>query len=98
MCLAQIMVDLARAKEWRLVVGHCDHRWRQDSEANAEHVEGGKSGACLGKCPNCGSFSKTKIQMPPMFSSTLTPNSLTHWRSHIHVQQDLRTNGAFPSS
>ncbi|NJN60831.1 MAG: tRNA lysidine(34) synthetase TilS [Coleofasciculaceae cyanobacterium RL_1_1] len=38
LCLAQICLDLADRWDWRLTIGHCDHRWRDDSAANARFV------------------------------------------------------------
>ncbi|TAF57615.1 MAG: tRNA lysidine(34) synthetase TilS, partial [Oscillatoriales cyanobacterium] len=35
LCLAQICLDLADRWDWQLTIGHCDHRWRDDSAANA---------------------------------------------------------------
>jgi len=33
------MLDLQPKWEWQLGIVHCDHRWRPDSEANANHVK-----------------------------------------------------------
>jgi tRNA(Ile)-lysidine synthase len=38
LCLAQLLLDLQPKWEWRLAIVHCDHRWRSDSAANAQHV------------------------------------------------------------
>lgn len=38
LCLAQICLDLADRWDWQLTIGHCDHRWRDDSAANARFV------------------------------------------------------------
>ncbi|MCL1474805.1 tRNA lysidine(34) synthetase TilS [Argonema antarcticum] len=37
--LAKLLLDLQPKWGWHLAIAHCDHRWRQDSEANANHVE-----------------------------------------------------------
>lgn len=39
LCLAQLLLDLQPKWEWTLAIAHCDHRWRNDSSANAAHVE-----------------------------------------------------------
>ncbi len=38
LCLAQLLLDLQPKWGWELAIAHCDHRWRSDSRANAEHV------------------------------------------------------------
>ena len=39
LCLAKLL-QMQRAKfNWNLTIAHCDHQWRSDSRANAEHVE-----------------------------------------------------------
>lgn len=37
-CLAKLMLDLQPKWQWQLAIAHCDHQWRKDSEANANHV------------------------------------------------------------
>lgn len=37
-CLAQCCLDLADRWDWQLTIGHCDHRWRDDSADNAHFV------------------------------------------------------------
>ncbi len=39
LCLAQLMLDLQPKWGWYLAIAHCDHRWREDSQANANYVE-----------------------------------------------------------
>ncbi|MGA9380794.1 MAG: tRNA lysidine(34) synthetase TilS [Phormidium sp.] len=39
LCLAKLLLDLQTKWQWKLAICHCDHRWRKDSEANANHVE-----------------------------------------------------------
>jgi tRNA(Ile)-lysidine synthase len=39
LCLIQLLLDLQAKWRWQLAIGHCDHRWRSDSQANAKHVE-----------------------------------------------------------
>lgn len=39
LCLTKLLLDLQAKWEWKIAICHCDHRWRKDSEANANHVE-----------------------------------------------------------
>lgn len=39
LCLIKLLLDLQPKWQWNLAIAHCDHRWRPDSEANANHVE-----------------------------------------------------------
>jgi len=39
LCLLKLLLDLQSKWGWELAIAHCDHRWRSDSEANANHVE-----------------------------------------------------------
>lgn len=39
LCLIKLLLDLQPKWGWQLGIAHCDHRWRSDSEANANHVE-----------------------------------------------------------
>ncbi|MBW4644741.1 MAG: tRNA lysidine(34) synthetase TilS [Goleter apudmare HA4340-LM2] len=39
LCLIKILSDLQLKWGWDLGIAHCDHRWRADSQANAQHVE-----------------------------------------------------------
>lgn len=39
LCLAQMLIDLQPKWNWPLAIAHCDHRWRNDSAANATHVQ-----------------------------------------------------------
>ena len=39
LCLVQLLLDLQPKWEWQLGIAHCDHRWRADSQANAEFVK-----------------------------------------------------------
>ncbi|MCL6751649.1 tRNA lysidine(34) synthetase TilS [Nostoc sp. CCCryo 231-06] len=39
LCLIKLLLDLQSKWGWYLGIAHCDHRWRSDSEANADHVE-----------------------------------------------------------
>jgi tRNA(Ile)-lysidine synthase len=39
LCLIKLLLDLQPKWEWNLGIAHCDHRWRDDSQANANHVE-----------------------------------------------------------
>ncbi|MGJ5676730.1 MAG: tRNA lysidine(34) synthetase TilS [Nostochopsis sp.] len=39
LCLIKLMLDLQPKWGWDLGIAHCDHRWRPDSEANAQYIE-----------------------------------------------------------
>jgi tRNA(Ile)-lysidine synthase len=39
LCLVKLLLDLQPKWGWHLGIAHCDHRWRPDSQANAQHVE-----------------------------------------------------------
>ncbi|WP_414578942.1 tRNA lysidine(34) synthetase TilS [Anabaena sp. CCY 9402-a] len=39
LCLFKLLLDLQTKWEWDLGIAHCDHCWREDSQANAQHVE-----------------------------------------------------------
>lgn len=39
LCLIKLLLDLQSKWGWHLGIVHCDHRWRPDSQANANHVE-----------------------------------------------------------
>jgi tRNA(Ile)-lysidine synthase len=39
LCLIKILLDLQAKWGWHLGIAHCDHCWRSDSQANAQHVE-----------------------------------------------------------
>lgn len=39
LCLTQMMLDLQPKWGWYLGIVHCDHKWRDDSQANAKYVE-----------------------------------------------------------
>ena len=39
LCLVKILLDLQPKWGWDLGIAHCDHCWRSDSPANAQHVE-----------------------------------------------------------
>ncbi len=39
LALAQLMIDLRRRWGWNLGIAHCNHRWRNDADANALHVK-----------------------------------------------------------
>lgn len=38
LCLMQLLRDLQPKWEWDLGIAHCNHRWRKDASANADHV------------------------------------------------------------
>lgn len=39
LCLIRLLLDLQPKWEWNVAIAHCDHRWREDSQANADHVQ-----------------------------------------------------------
>lgn len=39
LCLMQLLLDLQPKWQWALAIAHCNHRWRADSDANADHVQ-----------------------------------------------------------
>lgn len=39
LCLIKLLLDLQPKWGWNLGIAHCDHQWREDSTANAKHVE-----------------------------------------------------------
>ncbi len=39
LCLIKLLLDLQPKWGWHLGIAHCDHRWRPDSQGNAQHVE-----------------------------------------------------------
>ncbi|MEA5580065.1 tRNA lysidine(34) synthetase TilS [Nodularia harveyana UHCC-0300] len=39
LCLIKLLLDLQPKWGWDIGIAHCDHRWRTDSEANADHVK-----------------------------------------------------------
>lgn len=39
LCLIKLLLDLRSKWDWQLGIAHCDHRWRSDSQANANHVQ-----------------------------------------------------------
>ncbi|MEG4966444.1 tRNA lysidine(34) synthetase TilS [Microcoleus sp. B6-A1] len=39
LCLIKLLLDLQPKWGWNLAIAHCDHRWRSDSQASANHVE-----------------------------------------------------------
>ncbi|HYW17986.1 MAG TPA: tRNA lysidine(34) synthetase TilS [Nodularia sp. (in: cyanobacteria)] len=39
LCLIKLVLDLQPKWGWDISIAHCDHGWRSDSQANANHVE-----------------------------------------------------------
>ncbi|MGC9524227.1 MAG: tRNA lysidine(34) synthetase TilS [Limnospira sp.] len=39
LCLIRLLSDLQPKWDWTIAIAHCDHRWRPDSGANADHIE-----------------------------------------------------------
>ncbi|MBW4695430.1 MAG: tRNA lysidine(34) synthetase TilS [Lyngbya sp. HA4199-MV5] len=38
LCLVKLLLDLQAKWGWELAIAHCNHRWRADSDANADYV------------------------------------------------------------
>lgn len=38
LCLIRLLLDLQPKWGWELAIAHCNHRWRNDAESNAEYV------------------------------------------------------------
>jgi len=56
LCLIKLLLDLQYKWGWNLAIAHCDHCWREDSQANAHHV------ANLAKTWNTPFYLKTANQ------------------------------------
>ena len=56
LCLIKLLLDLQSKWGWDLGIAHCDHRWRGDSQANANHVEN------LAKSWNISFYLETAIE------------------------------------
>ncbi|MEA5577237.1 tRNA lysidine(34) synthetase TilS [Anabaena sp. UHCC 0451] len=39
LCLIKLLLDIQSKWQWFIAIAHCDHCWREDSQANATHVE-----------------------------------------------------------
>ncbi|MFM7405846.1 MAG: tRNA lysidine(34) synthetase TilS [Cuspidothrix sp.] len=39
LCLIKLLLDIQSKWQWFIAIAHCDHSWREDSQANAIHVE-----------------------------------------------------------
>ena len=39
LCLAKLLQMRQAKYNWNLAIAHCDHQWRSDSKANADHVQ-----------------------------------------------------------
>jgi len=39
LCLIQLLLDLQPKWHWQIAIVNCDHRWRSDSQANADYIE-----------------------------------------------------------
>ncbi|MFM9265432.1 tRNA lysidine(34) synthetase TilS [Tychonema sp. BBK16] len=68
LCLLKLLLDLQSKWSWELAIAHCDHRWRSDSEANANHV------ASLAKNWGICYYQKTADRIPT------TEASARNWR------------------
>ncbi|WP_159790672.1 tRNA lysidine(34) synthetase TilS [Sodalinema gerasimenkoae] len=68
LCLAQLLLDLKPKWDWTIAIAHCDHRWREDSAANAAAV------AELAQQWHCPYFQA--VASPPPESEA----AARHWR------------------
>lgn len=68
LCLSKLLLDLQPKWNWHLGIAHCDHRWRSDSQANAQHVEN------LARNWNVSFYLKIAE------ISVKTENAARHWR------------------
>lgn len=59
LCLTQLLIDLRSRWHWQLAIAHCNHRWRSDSQANADHL------AHLAQSWNLPFYLKTADSPPP---------------------------------
>lgn len=55
--LIKLLLDLQPKWGWELAIAHCDHRWRLDSEANADYVK------CLAQEWQVPFYQQTAIQV-----------------------------------
>lgn len=39
LCLSKLLLMQSEKYNWNLAIAHCDHQWRSDSRANADHVQ-----------------------------------------------------------
>lgn len=39
LCLTKLMLELQPKWQWELAIAHCNHQWRADADANAQHVQ-----------------------------------------------------------
>jgi tRNA(Ile)-lysidine synthase len=39
LCLIKLLLDLQSKWHWQIAMVNCDHRWRSDSQANADYIE-----------------------------------------------------------
>jgi tRNA(Ile)-lysidine synthase len=39
LCLIRLLLDLQPKWGWKIAIAHCNHRWREDSTANANYVQ-----------------------------------------------------------
>ena len=39
LCIVKLLLDIQPKWGWQLAIAHCNHRWRADADANAEHVQ-----------------------------------------------------------
>jgi tRNA(Ile)-lysidine synthase len=59
LCLTQILIDLRPHWNWNLSIVHCNHLWRSDSTANADHI------AALAQSWKLPFYLKTADSPPP---------------------------------
>jgi tRNA(Ile)-lysidine synthase len=80
LCLLKLLLDLQPKWDWELAIAHCDHRWRSDSEANANHV------ASLAKNWGISYYQKTADRVPK------TEAAARNWRYHSLTEIAIANN------
>ncbi len=80
LCLLKLLLDLQPKWDWELAIAHCDHRWRSDSEANANHV------ASLAKNWGICYYQKTADRIPN------TEAAARNWRYHSLTEIAIANN------
>ncbi len=78
-CSLKLLLDLQPKWHWHLAIAHCDHRWRSDSEANANHVENiAKSWGISYYLQTASDISKTEAAAREWRYQALTEIAIAH--------------------
>ncbi|MEG4853372.1 tRNA lysidine(34) synthetase TilS [Microcoleus sp. B5-D4] len=79
LCLIKLLLDLQPKWGWNLAIVHCDHRWRSDSEASANHVEQlAKNWGISYYLETASEISKTEAAARKWRYQTLTEIAIAH--------------------